>query len=374
MSVTPSIPSYPTMMQASMLTPTQQVASSNTSPMVRPVPPSYSSVSSQPLSMPYGQLMSPGVASLPYMQQSNFPTSGSRFPTSGSVAMPLHAQQQQPSTSQKQHNTPGGQSSHPGASIGDTARPAAAAADPAPVQPSSVPRPTPMTPLGQAAKLSHQSPQLAYTSMMSPQPQQVLSQYSTAVSISTHQVPNTSSAPTPSLKMHPVVPQPGSYPTAAAYPSPSPSPFQPISPAPVSLEIGAKQRPGSIDLERRSSLDDMLTAEVEINTAETPTVEVLQPKVMTPGEIEEQKLEAQAKKDIAKATAKDPYDSDEILSNLLQQMEALETQSRDRVLFDAMWRELNVKVENDAKKTISIARCYPMKNRSPEVLPFDTNR
>ena len=42
---------------------------------------------------------------------------------------------------------------------------------------------------------------------------------------------------------------------------------------------------------------------------------------------------------------------------------------------DSSSTELNVKIEaDDTKKTISIARCYPMKNRSADVLPFDTNR
>ena len=56
------------------------------------------------------------------------------------------------------------------------------------------------------------------------------------------------------------------------------------------------------------------------------------------------------------ATAQDPYDSDQVLSHLLNQMEALENKCKDRVLFDAMWRELNIKVETDTKKTISIGK------------------
>ena len=263
------------------------------------------------------------------------------------------------------------------------------------------------------AQLSHQPPQLAYTSMMTSQirPSTIpTGHYPMPPVMSTHQIPSMHQAPSthqvvpppmhqaPSthqaappptnpvaqpLKMQPIVPQPGSMPrpsyqTSVSYPSPAPSPFQPISPAPVSLDREIfPQRPESINLERKTSLDDMLDAvNVEMNETETPsTVEVLQPKVMTPGEIEEQKLEAQAKKDIAIASAKDPYNSDQVLSSLLQQMEDLETKSKDRVMFDAMWRELNVKIEaDDTKKTISIARCYPMKNRSADVLPFDTNR
>ena len=50
-----------------------------------------------------------------------------------------------------------------------------------------------------------------------------------------------------------------------------------------------KQVPTTLEIERRASLEEMLT-DVEKNS-----VKVLQPKIMTPGEIEEQKLEAQAK-------------------------------------------------------------------------------
>ena len=95
-----------------------------------------------------------------------------------------------------------------------------------------------------------------------------------------------------------MVPQPGGHANIA--PSPSPSPFQPISPAP---RHGSDQKltQDVVAIERRASLEEML-AEVEKSANNAPNV--LQPKVMTPGEIEEQKLEAQAEEDIAKATAK----------------------------------------------------------------------
>ena len=177
----------------------------------------------------------------------------------------------------------------------------------------------------------------------------------------------------PELKLRPVVPQPGSTSQGAfnAYPSPAPSPFRPIAPTPTAVQ----NRPGSIDLERRSSLEDMLES-VENSAIETPISEVLQPKIMTPGEIEEQKIEAQAKEDIAKATEHDPYSDDTVLSRLKSDMEDLEFRIHDKVSFDSMWRELNVAIEKDEnqRKTISIARCYPMKNRLPDVLPYDHTR
>ena len=379
--MTPSIHGY-SMAPVSSTTQPQSMAPTNV--------PAYASApggqlaQQRPFSMPYGHLATtPSQMSAPQpnhlyysamnMQQRPLSNQGQIY--NNGQSQPPHPQAAMglPQTTISGPNTPKNASIPPGSS-------------------SMMPHSTTAAVQGQA-QLSHQPPQLAYASMMTSQirPSTIpTGHYSMPPVMSTHQVPSMHQAVAPPtnpvaqpLKMQPIVPQPGSMPrpsyqTSAGYPSPAPSPFQPISPAPVSLDTGIfPQRPESINLERKTSLDDMLDAvNVEMNAIETPsTVEVLQPKVMTPGEIEEQKLEAQAKKDIAIASAKDPYNSDQVLSSLLQQMEDLETKSKDRVMFDAMWRELNVKIEaDDTKKTISIARCYPMKNRSADVLPFDANR
>ena len=55
-------------------------------------------------------------------------------------------------------------------------------------------------------------------------------------------------------------------------------------------------------------------------------------------------------------------------------MKNLEEKINQKIQFDSMWREMNQIVEKAEKKTISIARCYPMKNRVPDVLPFDNSR
>ena len=129
-----------------------------------------------------------------------------------------------------------------------------------------------------------------------------------------------------------------------------------------------RQVPTTLEIERRASVEEMLT-DIEKNS-----VKVLQPKIMTPGEIEEQKLEAQAKEHIEKANAKNPYDNESILNQLLVDMKNLEEKISQKIQFDSMWREMNQIVEKAEKKPISIARCYPMKNRVPDVLPFDNSR
>ena len=42
---------------------------------------------------------------------------------------------------------------------------------------------------------------------------------------------------------------------------------------------------------------------------------------------------------------------------------------------DSLWREVVESVEKSATKlSVSVARCYPMKNRASDVLPFDQSR
>ena len=361
MSMTQPVQSYSTLAPS--------VAPTNASPYS--VPPG-GHMMNQPLSSSYGHMMHPGQTRLPQMpprveyshashyaslnmQQQGF---ASRFQT------PSGIQTQYPSTAGVPSQLPQPGTSIPSASSTSTGSNPTQQSSVIPpvgsVSKSSIPegslQPNPtQIPLQTQAQLGYQSPQLAYTSMMSQvRPSTIPPQAQPPIPvIPTPQIPGSNPAAGP-IKMQPIVPQPGSLPAtgsmmsqvrpstippqtkpqmpvistpqilgsnpagrqtypSANYPSPAPSPFQPIHPAPVSLEIvpsGTSQpaslptsqltshRPQSIELERRSSLDDMLEA-VEMNAAETPTVEVLQPKIMTPGEIEEQKLEAQAKKDIA---------------------------------------------------------------------------
>ncbi len=45
-----------------------------------------------------------------------------------------------------------------------------------------------------------------------------------------------------------------------------------------------------------------------------------------------------------------------------------------RTLLDYLWKEVNDKAsakDPDYGTTVSVARCYPMKNRCSDVMPFD---
>ncbi len=123
---------------------------------------------------------------------------------------------------------------------------------------------------------------------------------------------------------------------------------------------------------RRTSLDDMLE---QVGMESPSTGVMLEPKVMTPGEIQEQKMEAKAKEDIEKATAHNPYDDLAVQQKLLAEVQTLEAKIEDRVQLDALWKDMNSAVDAaGSRKAISVARCYPMKNRTPDILPYDENR
>lgn len=58
-----------------------------------------------------------------------------------------------------------------------------------------------------------------------------------------------------------------------------------------------------------------------------------------------------------------------------QELEAFRGQLGDAGSLDAVWRELQEAQEHDARgRSIAIARCYSLKNRHQDVMPYDSNR
>uniref|UniRef100_A0A8C9BR15 Tyrosine-protein phosphatase non-receptor type 23 n=1 Tax=Phocoena sinus TaxID=42100 RepID=A0A8C9BR15_PHOSS len=71
----------------------------------------------------------------------------------------------------------------------------------------------------------------------------------------------------------------------------------------------------------------------------------------------------------------DPYEHPERLQQLQQELEAFRGQLGDAGALDAIWRELQDAQEHDARgRSIAIARCYSLKNRHQDVMPYDSNR
>ncbi|XP_016058277.1 PREDICTED: tyrosine-protein phosphatase non-receptor type 23 [Miniopterus natalensis] len=72
---------------------------------------------------------------------------------------------------------------------------------------------------------------------------------------------------------------------------------------------------------------------------------------------------------------RDPYEHPERLQQLQQELEAFRGQLGDAGALDTVWRELQDAQEHDARgRSIAIARCYSLKNRHQDVMPYDSNR
>ncbi|XP_071941772.1 tyrosine-protein phosphatase non-receptor type 23-like [Antedon mediterranea] len=86
---------------------------------------------------------------------------------------------------------------------------------------------------------------------------------------------------------------------------------------------------------------------------------------------------------IVKMPSTDPYDDKENLDRFVEEVEKLEkyveglnkqTLSGPTVI-DSLWRELVESQDRDTRQySISIARCYSLKNRYPDFMPYDHNR
>lgn len=183
-----------------------------------------------------------------------------------------------------------------------------------------------------------------------------------------------------------------------ALPSPAPSPQPPMGallptsgpcPGPLpqlppsSLAPGAApllQGPAEVQFHRQSSsTDDLLSSSPESQLG-CPKASVSQPLL--------QPTKADAKEGLrpkaVQLIEKDPYEQPERIRRLLLELERF----RERVAglekpasaggsseLDAVWKELQDAQEKDARQlSIAIARCYSMKNRHQDIMPYDKNR
>lgn len=183
-------------------------------------------------------------------------------------------------------------------------------------------------------------------------------------------------------------------------PSPSPSP-SPAPPSPAPLGVTPQPRPPttptanptlpspsavspstSLFQRQNSSTDDLLSSSPESQHGGTKTpTNVLQPTKADPQDGERRKKNSQG----VLVIQGDPYQAPERVARLYNQLEryrsqveALEQPSDSEggmSVLDARWKELQEQQEKDARQlSIAIARCYTMKNRHQDVMPYDVNR
>ncbi|XP_052002622.1 tyrosine-protein phosphatase non-receptor type 23-like isoform X1 [Xyrauchen texanus] len=203
-------------------------------------------------------------------------------------------------------------------------------------------------------------------------------------------IPPSSGAP--GAPQHKVLPSPAPPPSL----SPSP-PSMCMVPSPTLTSVGRTALPQSsvtaptssgpmpppdstLFQHQNSSTDDLLSSSPESQHGSTKdTANVLLPTKADPqGEHHRKKAEG------VRLIQGDPYQAPERVSKLSTELgqfrstvQSLERPSGEGGLseLDARWKELQEQQEKDARElSIAIARCYTMKNRHQDVMPYDSNR
>nr|XP_029480625.1 tyrosine-protein phosphatase non-receptor type 23-like isoform X1 [Oncorhynchus nerka] len=197
-----------------------------------------------------------------------------------------------------------------------------------------------------------------------------------------HMIPPTAGAPPVALPPNVILPSPS--------PSPSPGPsslgLAPQRPSPAPTPGGPPSLPSSSSpslFPRQNSItDDLLSSspESQPGVPKAPA-NVLQPTKADPQDGERRKKNSQG----VRLIQGDPYQAPERVARLCGELErfrsAVESLERPSVdegglsPLDARWKELQEGQERDARQlSIAIARCYTMKNRHQDVMPYDCNR
>lgn len=199
----------------------------------------------------------------------------------------------------------------------------------------------------------------------------------------------------------PGAPQPHVLPSPAPSPSPSPGPpslgMVTQRPSPALTPVGGAALPQSsvqaptptgpipppdstLFQRQNSSTDDLLSSSPESQHGGTKdTANVLLPTKADPQEEHHRK-----KAEGVRLIQGDPYQAPERVSKLSAQLERFRStvQSLERPTgkgglseLDIHWKELQEQQEKDTRQlSIAIARCYTMKNRHQDVMPYDCNR
>uniref|UniRef100_A0A8C7HXI2 Tyrosine-protein phosphatase non-receptor type 23 n=1 Tax=Oncorhynchus kisutch TaxID=8019 RepID=A0A8C7HXI2_ONCKI len=182
-------------------------------------------------------------------------------------------------------------------------------------------------------------------------------------------LPSPSPSPSPS-------PGPSSLGLAPQRPSPAPTPGGPPS-------LPSSSSPSTSLFPRQNSItDDLLSSSPESQPGGPKApANVLQPTKADPQDGERRKKSSQG----IRLIQGDPYQAPERVARLCGELErfrsAVESLERPSVdegglsPLDARWKELQEGQERDARQlSIAIARCYTMKNRHQDVMPYDCNR
>uniref|UniRef100_A0A2R5LL12 Putative tyrosine-protein phosphatase non-receptor type 23 n=1 Tax=Ornithodoros turicata TaxID=34597 RepID=A0A2R5LL12_9ACAR len=176
-------------------------------------------------------------------------------------------------------------------------------------------------------------------------------------------------------------------PESAEAPVPSPvvsAPQTPLSEIPKphtvsQLQPIAAQSPTHMDI--GASSKDLLSTTPDTPQNGDVKVPLLQPKVLTSDDLKEQLKKAEELEH--RPQPKDPLSDPVALDKFIAEVERFEKfvegltkkSLNGPTLLEQRWKEyLDAQDRESRKLSISVARCYPMKNRIPDVMPYDHNR
>ncbi|XP_074938115.1 tyrosine-protein phosphatase non-receptor type 23 isoform X2 [Phalacrocorax aristotelis] len=203
---------------------------------------------------------------------------------------------------------------------------------------------------------------------VAPSPSPSLSQVQGAVGVQGPLVPSPAPSPQPALPMQPPAPVPSSG-SLPQRPPPS------LTPGAAPLSQGPSEAPFQ---RQSSSTDDLLSSSPESQHGGSKAA-VGQP-LLQPTKADAK--EGQKPKAV-QLIENDPYEKPERVLRLLAELdrfrglvERLEQPGPGgSAELDAVWKELQDTQERDARQlSIAIARCYSMKNRHQDIMPYDRNR
>ncbi|XP_038177442.1 LOW QUALITY PROTEIN: tyrosine-protein phosphatase non-receptor type 23 [Arvicola amphibius] len=162
-------------------------------------------------------------------------------------------------------------------------------------------------------------------------------------------------------------PPPASQPTPSPHLVPSPAP----SPGPGTVPSRPPTAEPPPCLRRGAAAADLLSSSPESQHGGTQPPGGGQP-LLQPTKVDA----AEGRRPQAlRLIEQDPYEHPERLRQLQQELETFRGQLGDAGALDAIWRELQEAQEHDARgRSIAIARCYSLKNRHQDVMPYDSNR
>ncbi|XP_052237529.1 tyrosine-protein phosphatase non-receptor type 23-like isoform X2 [Dreissena polymorpha] len=157
-------------------------------------------------------------------------------------------------------------------------------------------------------------------------------------------------------------------------------PSMPIPQIPVDRKLDGVKIPVDRKLSTASSLDDILSSSP--GTRAPSSEDVLAPKIMTAQDLQQQK-EDQMKAASQEIRPTDPYKGQSKRQKFVEEVEKLakfiegfeKPSCSGPTPLDTIWKDLMEEQERACKQQkLAIARCYPMKNRDQDIMPYDNSR